>query len=61
MFNTNGLLTFLIEFENRGFANGNHSQCIWRERGNEPGRRFEEPLFGREALTVPPVNEVNLP
>lgn len=29
--------TFLIEFDNRGFGNGNHIHCIWREKGNEFG------------------------
>jgi Protein of unknown function (DUF3500) len=29
--------TFLIEFDNRGFSNGNHIHCIWREKGNEFG------------------------
>jgi hypothetical protein len=24
--------TFLIEFDNRGFGNGNHIHCIWREK-----------------------------
>jgi hypothetical protein len=29
--------SFLIEFDNRGFGNGNHIHCIWREKGNEFG------------------------
>ena len=39
--------TFLIEFDNRGFGNGNHIHCIWREKGNE----FGEDVLKKHYLT----------